>query len=201
VRIQMREMLGGVMPELIRSGAVDFAFALDPMSGNDIRSVAILAEDLCLVGQHRLVEAYLRHSTRERFSFRDLDGLPLYMARKGQFIRDTVEQTATSKGITLNLRGEVDSHHILRELALGGAGACILPPTSVLRERGHHDLYVGRITAPLIRREAFLVHRRETSLAAAAVIALAMDLIESLITSGAWQATLKAGALDIRKSL
>ncbi len=192
VHIKVREMLGGLMPDLIRSGAVDFAFALDPMGGQEVRSTPILSEDLCLVGQRRLVEGYLRHSGPDRFSFRDLDGLPLFMARNGQFIRDTVEQAAKAKGITLNLRGEVDSHHILRELALTGAGCCILPPTSVRRDREQHDLYVGRVTAPLIRRETYLVHRHETSRAAAAVIRLALELVESLVGSQAWLATLKS---------
>jgi len=194
VHLQVRERLGGLMPDLILSGAVDFALALDPLGGREIQSTAILTEDLCLVGQRRLVDGFLRHSNMERFSFRDLEGLPLYMARRGQFIRDTVEQTAKSKGIQLNLRGEVDSHHILKDLALVGAGCCILPPTSVLRDREHHDLYVGRITAPIIRRQTFLVHRREMSRAAAAVIRLAVEVVESLVASGAWQATFKRGS-------
>ena len=192
VNLQVREMLGGLMPDLIRSGAVDFAIALDPMGGAEVHSTPILSEDLCLVGQRRLVRGYLRHSTADRFSFRDLDGLPLFMARHGQFIRDTVEQTAKAKGIALNLRGEVDSHHILRELALTGAGCCILPPTSVRREREQLDMYVGRITAPVIRRETYLVHRRETSRAAAAVIRLALELVHGLVRGKTWIATLKA---------
>ena len=193
VHLQVREMLGGLMPELVRSGAVDFALALDPMGGPEVQSTPILSEDLCLVGQRRLVQPYLRHSSADRFGFRDLDGLPLFMARHGQFIRDTVEQTAKAKGIALDLRGEVDSHHILRELALSGAGCCILPPTSVRRDREQHDLYVGRITAPIIRRETYLVHRRETTASAAAVMRLTLELVEGLVASKAWIASLKTG--------
>lgn len=190
VRLQVREMLGGLMPDLIRSGAVDFALALDPIASHEIESTAILSEDLCLVGQGRLVEGPLRRGRGDRFRFRDLAGLPLYMARRGQFIRDTVEKTAQAKGIQLTLCGEVDSHYILRDLAVTGVGCCILPPTSVQRDREQHGLYVGRITEPAIRRETYLVHRRETSRAAAAVIRLVMELVEGLVASGAWQATL-----------
>lgn len=191
IRLQVREMLGGLMPDLLRAGTVDFALSLDRLGGQEIESTPILSEELYLVGQSRLVEGHLAHGGPGRFSFLDLGGVPLYMARRGQFIRDTVEKTAQAKGIALDLRGEVDSHHILRDLAVTGVGCCILPPTSVWRDRAQHGLYVGRLTDPSIRRATYLVHRRETSRATAAVIRLALELVEHLVTTGAWLARLE----------
>jgi LysR family nitrogen assimilation transcriptional regulator len=201
VRVQVRELLGGLLPELMRSGAIDFALSLNTVTGDNTRSQAILAEDMCLVGQRRLAEPFLAHSDAAHFRFRDLDGLPLYLSRRGQFVRDTVERFARSKGITLNLRGEVDSLHILREIALSGTGCCILPRTSVRREIEDRDLYVGRITSPVIRRDIYLVHRRDMPRAAAEVVVQALEVVEAMVKDGTWPATLKLRSRDIRKTL
>jgi LysR family nitrogen assimilation transcriptional regulator len=201
VRVQVRELLGGLLPELMRSGAIDFALSLNALAGEGMRSHAVLAEDMCLVGQRRLVDPFLRHSDDSRFAFADLDGLPLYLSRRGQFVRDTVERFARSKGVALNLRGEVDSLHVLKEIALGGAGCCILSRTSVRREIDNGDLYVGRIAAPALRREVYLVLRRGASRAAAAVVVEALQVLEGMVRDGSWPGTLKLRARDIRRTL
>jgi LysR family nitrogen assimilation transcriptional regulator len=201
VRVQVRELLGGLLSELMGSGAMDFALSLNTVTGQGARSAAILAEDMCLVGQRRLIEPFLKRGESNRFAFRDLEGMPLYLSRRGQFVRDTVERFARSRNVALNLRGEVDSLHILREIALSGAGGCILSRTSVGREIEDRDLYVARITGPVIRREVYLVHRKEMSGAAAAVVELALEVLEGMVADGTWPATLRARARDIRKKL
>jgi LysR family nitrogen assimilation transcriptional regulator len=200
VRIQVRELMGGLLPELMRSGSIDFAISLNTVSGHGIRSAALLSEEMCLVGQRRIVERHLGGATSDKFRFRDLDKLPLYLSRRGQFVRETIEAAAKSKGIALNLRSEVDSIHILKELALSGAGCCVLSRSSVRRESDDHDLYIGRITAPIIRRDVFLVYRRAMPRAAREVIDLSLEVLARLVKDGLWSGTLKAQAADIRKT-
>lgn len=195
VRIQVRELLGGLLPELMRSGAIDFAFSLNTVTGRGMRSVPILAEDMCLVGPRRLVQRHAGGVLGDRFRFRDLDGLPLFLSRRGQFVRDTVENEARSRGITLDLRAEIDSLLLLKELALSGSGCCILSRASVRRELDDHDLYVGRITSPLIRRDVFLVHHDEMSRAAAEVVTLSFDVLARLVKEGQWPGILKSRAI------
>jgi DNA-binding transcriptional LysR family regulator len=201
VRLQVRELMGGLLPELMRSGTIDVAISLNTVTGHGIRSVAILSEEMCLVGQRRLVERHLGGATMDKFRFRDLDRLPLYLSRRGQFVRDTIEAAAKSKGIALNLRSEVDSVHILKELALSGTGCCVLSRSSVRRESDDHDLYIGQITAPIIRRDVFLVYRRAMPRAASAVVDLSLEVLARLVKDGLWSGTLKAQAADIRKAL
>ena len=59
VRVQVRELLGGLLQDLIRSGAIDFALSLNTVSGHGVRSRPLLAEEMCLVGLRRLVEQHL----------------------------------------------------------------------------------------------------------------------------------------------
>ncbi len=191
VHIQVRELMGGLLPELMRSGAIDFAISLNTVAGQGIRSVPILTEDMSLVGHRRMVERHLGGPAPASFRFRDLDGLPLFLSRRGQFVRDTMEATAKSKGIALNLLAEVDSVHILKELALGGAGCCVLSRTSVRREKDSHDLYIGRITAPIIRRDIFLVHRTSMTRGASETAALSLDVLARLVKDGLWEGSLK----------
>ncbi len=199
VRIQVRELMGGLLPELMRSRAIDFAISLNTVSGHGIRSTAILAEEMCLVGHRRLVEAHLGARASDKFRFSDFGGLPIYLSRRGQFVRETLEAAAKSKGIVLDLRAEVDSVHILKELALSGAGCCVLSRTAVRREKDSHDLYIGRITAPIIRRDIFLVHRPAMSRAAQGIVELSLSVLARLVKDGLWEGTLKAQAADIRK--
>lgn len=199
VRLQVRELVGGLMAELMRSGTADFCFTLNTVSGPGLRSRPVLSEEMCLVGRRSLVRPHLRRSRQGELDFRDLEGLPLYLSRRGQFVRDMVESTAKSKGIVLDLRAEVDSLQVLKELALSGAGCCVLSRASLRRERAERDLYVGRIVAPIVRRDVFLVHRRTMSRAATETLAIALEILERLVREGAWPGTLRPRSAGIAK--
>lgn len=201
VRITVREMVGGLLPDLMRSGSVDFALSLNTVGGHGVRFVAVLSEEMHLVGQRHLVERHLVHSRNGGFNFRDLDGLPLLLSRRGQFVRDAVERAARSKAIALNLRAEVDSLHLQKELVLSGAGCCILSSSNLRREAHDHDLYMGRITAPLIRREVFLLLRGGLSRAACEVLWVALETLEQMVKDGTWEGAMMATTADIRRIL
>lgn len=201
VRIQVRELLGGLLQDLIRSGAIDFAFSLNTVNGRGVHSRPVLAEEMCLVGPRRLIERHLKRRPGGKFRFRDLDGLPIYLSRRGQYVRDTIENAARSKGVALNLVAEVDSLHILKELALEGGGCCVLSRSSVRRESEDHNLYIGRITAPVIRRDVFLVQREPMSRPASEVVRLSIDVLADMVADDAWSGMLKMRPDDIRKTL
>ena len=201
VRIQVRELLGGLLQDLIRSGGIDFALSLNTVNCDGVKSLAVLSEEMCLVGQRRLVERHLGRDAAGSFRFQELDGLPLYLSRQGQLVRDTIDNTAKSKGVSINLLAEVDSLHILKELALSGSGCCVMSLSSMRREREDHDLYIGRISAPVIQRNVYLVQRRSMSRAATEVLALSIDVLARMVADGTWSGTLKVRPADIRKLL
>lgn len=202
VRIQVREMMSGLIPELVRSGAVDFAISYNTPSASGIEATTVLSEEMCLVGQRRMVERHVAVGGAEDFRFRDIAGLPLFLSRRGHIMRELVERAAKAKGITLNLLAEVDSLYIMKELALGGTGCCVLSRANLRREIEHHDLFVGRITAPVIRRDVCLVQRHGQVMprAAAELAALAVQVLSRMVKDDVWRGTLPPRSPAISKT-
>ena len=202
VRIQIREMLSGLLPELVRSGAVDFAISYNTASGNGIEAISVLSEEMCLVGQRRLAQRHLGKNLKDEVPFKALAGLPLYLSRRSHILRELVERVAREKKVTPNLLAEVDSLYIMKELALGGTGFCVLSLANVRRELEHHDLYVARIVQPVIRREICFVRRSGGALPRAAqeTVLLAIDLLAGMVKDDVWRGTLQPNLADIRKS-
>ena len=201
VRIQVREMLSGLLPELVLAGGVDFAITYNTTSGHGIEALPVLSEELCLVGQRWLAEKHFPSLRAESLKFADIAGVPLFLSRRGHILRELVERTAASKGITLDLRAEVDSLYIMKELALGGTGFTILSRANFGRELQHHDVFIGRLTAPTIRRDIALVRRegRKLDAASAQVARMALEVIGRLVREQAWQGILRIKPSDISK--
>ena len=199
VRIQVREMLSGLLPELVRAGGVDFAISYNTANGHGIQALPVLAEELCLVGQRRLAEKHRLPGSKVRFA--DIAQLPLFLSRRGHILREMVERTAAAKGLSLNLRAEVDSLYIMKELALGGTGFTILSRANFGRELEHHDVYIAPLTAPAIRREIALVRREGRPLdpAAAQMARLALEVLVRMVSERAWKGALRIKASDISK--
>jgi len=205
VRIQIREMLSGLLPDLVRSGAVDFALSYNTTSGDGVEAITILSEAMCLVGQRRLVERHLGKTPvghNRDVRFRELEGVPLYLSRRTHIVRELIERVAKKKGVTLNLLAEVDSLYIMKELAMGGAGCSVLSHANLCRELEHEDLFIGRITAPFIRREICFVRRHGHILPRAAreTASLAAEVLARMVEEDVWRGTLQARVDDIRKS-
>lgn len=202
VRIQIREMLSGLLPELVRSGAVDFAISYNTRSGNGIEAITVLSEEMCLVGQRRLAQRYLGKRLGDEVPFKSIAGLPMYLSRRTHILRELVERVAKERKAAPNLLAEVDSLYIMKELALGGTGFCVLSRANVRRELEHHDLYVARIVQPVIRRDICLVRRSGGSLARAAreTVFLAVETLAGMVKDDVWRGTLEPNLADIRKS-
>jgi LysR family nitrogen assimilation transcriptional regulator len=194
VRIQVREMLSGLLPEMARSNAVDFAISYNAASGNGIEATAILSEELCLVGQRRLIERHVGSGCDDDIPFRELASLPIYLSRRPHVMREILERTAKAKGMALNLVAEVDSLYIMKELALGGTGCCVMSRASVRREMSYYDLSIRRIVAPVIRRDICFLQRQGAVLprAAAEVMRLTTEIVAHTVREDAWFGTLPA---------
>ncbi len=202
VRIQVREMLSGLLPDLVRSGAVDFAISYNTASGNGVEAISVLSEEMCLVGQRRLAQRHLGNKLGDTVPLKALAGIPLYLSRRTHILRELVEGVARSRKVTLNLLAEVDSLYIMKELALGGSGFCVLSHANVRREVQHHDLYVARIVQPVIRRDICLVRRSGAPLPRAAHEAaqLAAEVMAGMVKDEVWRGMLHPHMADIRKS-
>jgi LysR family nitrogen assimilation transcriptional regulator len=200
VRIQVREMLSGLLPELVRAGGVDFAISYNTPSGHGIAATPLLTEELCLVGQRRVAEKFLP-GVSGTVTLADVARLPLFLSRRGHMLRELVERAATTKGLSLQLRAEVDSLYIMKELALGGTGFTILSRANFGRELEHHDVFMARIVSPRLQREVCLVRRagRAMAPAAAEMARLATAILARMVRDNAWKGTLRIRPDGIRK--
>lgn len=205
VRIQIREMLSGLLPDLVRSGAVDFALSYNTTSGNGVEAVTLLSESMCLVGQRRLVDRHLGKTSggaNRDVRFSELAGVPLYLSRRTHILRELIERVARRKGVALNLLAEVDSLYIMKELAVGGTGCSVLSHANLRRELKQQDLFVGRISAPFIRRDICFVRRHAHVLPRVAreTASLAAEVLARMVEEDVWRGTMQAHVDDIRKS-
>ena len=202
VRIQIREMLSGLIPDLVRSGAVDFAISYNTPSGNGIEAISVLTEEMCLVGQRRLAQRHLGPNLKAEVPFKALAGIPLYLSRRTHILRELFEQVARAKKVAPDLLAEVDSLYIMKELALGGTGFCVLSRANVRRELEHHDLHVARIVQPVIRREICFVRRSggELPRAARETVLLAVEVLSGMVKDDVWRGTLQPNLAAMGKS-
>ena len=203
VRIQMRELISGLIPDLLRSGTLDFALAYEQIEGRSgIDELKLLSEELFLVGRSDLAARHLGASEGD-VPFAALADLPLYLSRRGHVIREMLERVARRKGIRLALAAEVDSLYLMRDLVRGGTGFCVLSSANVQRDAGVQDLLVARLAAPAVRRDICLLRRHRQALPRAAreVALLALEVMARKVEEGAWRGTLRVSAAQALRVL
>ena len=203
VRIQVRELISGLLPDLIRSGAVDFGITYNLATGNGVDVTTVFTENMCLVGQRQLAKRHLGTTRAGDLPFARVEGLPLYLSRRTHIMREIVEREARAKGIRLSIRAEVDSLYIMKDLALSGSGFSILSAANVHREADHQNLFVARLVDPFIRRQVCFVsrHGHALSRAARAVATLALETLSRIVREDVWRGRLLPQAVGIQKLL
>lgn len=203
VRIQVRELISGLLPDLIRTGAVDFGLAYNLTTGNGIDVTTVFTENMCLVGQRKLARRWLGTTRAADLPFERLAGLPLYMSRRTHILREAIERTARAKGMRLTIRGEIDSLYIMKELAVSGVGFSVLSAANVHREAAGQDLLVARIVDPFIARKVCFATRHGHALprAARAVATLALETLSRVVRDDIWRGRLLPQASAIQKLL
>lgn len=203
VRIHIRELMSGHLSELVRARAVDFALSYNTTSADGVEVATVLCEDLYLVGQRPLVRKYLGiGDPNGEVRFRDLQGVPLYLSRRSHVLRETIEHLAQAEGTSLSIRAEVDSHYLMKELVLNGAGCSVFSRATVHRDAKHHDLCILRIVEPVVPRDICLLRRHGQILPRGAreLAALSVELLGGLVEAKVWPGPLRISAHDIRKS-
>ncbi|HMN78488.1 MAG TPA: LysR family transcriptional regulator [Burkholderiaceae bacterium] len=203
VRIQVREMMSGLLPDLVRSREIDFAISYNIADGDGVESVGLLTEDMCVVGQRRLLDGLVGSMRSSTIELDRLGNVPLFLSRRSHAMRELLERSARTRRVTLDIDAEIDSLYIMKDLVMRGVGCGIFSMANVYRELKHHDLRVLRIVRPAIRREVCLVRRQGqvTSRAARELSRIAVDVLLDLVRDGVWQATPRGEPADIRNRL
>jgi DNA-binding transcriptional LysR family regulator len=119
-----------LVPQVAR-GELDIAVVNLPVADADLVSEALFAEERVLVApvEHPLADHVSVHLS-------ELAEHELLLEPTGTGFRDELDSAASSAGLELRPRAEVDGMRLLASLAIGGYGAAVLPVSAVTQVPG-----------------------------------------------------------------
>jgi LysR family nitrogen assimilation transcriptional regulator len=186
VSLVLVEELSPVLAEWLNSGRLDIAIGYDILQSPNVAGDPLLVEDLFLVqspAKLPLLEPTIPLSA--------LGDYELLSPGHPHALRALLEYKTAELGIELNIRFEMQSVHVIKELVEQGVGATILPFGAVHRECSQGRLVAAKIVDPEIRRTAYLAHsaRKPQSNAEKSVVRLIRDLVrnESCPNTECWR--------------
>jgi LysR family nitrogen assimilation transcriptional regulator len=186
VSLVLVEELSPVLAEWLASGRLDIAIGYDILQSSNLAGDPLLVEDVFLVQAARKVPRL-----GETIKMSALPDYELLLPSSPHALRALLDYRAVELGIEFNIRFEMQSVHVIKELVERGVGATILPYGAVHREVAEGRLAAAKIIEPAIRRTAYLVHsaRKQQSNAEKSVIRLIRELVknERRPNSVSWQ--------------
>ena len=170
----------------IYRGEIDIAVLYDPQS-----IISLKCEPLIEEAFHVVAPASAGLSQQEPVRFAALAGKPLLLPSANHGLRQIVEQCAQGCGITLDVRVEVDSYSMLRQLVTNGNGWTILPLASVRSDPAFSGLSSAPIVDPVPRRllELSLPADRPESRLVSFVREVMIATTSRLTADGSWPGT------------
>jgi LysR family nitrogen assimilation transcriptional regulator len=175
VSLVLVEELSPVLAEWLNSGRLDIAIGYDILQSSNVAGDPLLVEDLYLVQSPEklpLLGATIPLSALGEFE--------LLAPGHPHALRALLDYKTAEVDVELNIRFEMQSVHVIKELVEQGVGATILPFGAVHRECSAGRLVAAKIVDPEIRRTAYLVHsaRKPQSNAEKSVVRLIRELVK-----------------------
>jgi LysR family nitrogen assimilation transcriptional regulator len=165
-----------VLAEWLTNGRLDLAVGYDILQSSSVTGDPLLVEDLFLVQSPSKLP-----QLGETVPMSTLGNYELLAPGNPHGLRAVLEYKAAEVGTELNIRFEMQSVHVIKELVEQGVGATILPYGAVHRECCQGRLVAAKIVDPGIRRTAYIVHsaRKPHSNAEKSVMRLIRDIVKS----------------------
>ena len=165
----------------IYRGEIDIAVLYDPQSIISLKSEPLLEEDL-----HVIAPAGGGLSS-DPMPFAMLADKPLLLPSINHGLRQIVENHAHGRGIVLDVRVEVDSYSMLRQLVMEGHGWTVLPLAPLRLDILSQSLCAAVLNDPVPKRRLELVlpaDRPSSRFVREAMIATTWRLVEDGIWPG-----------------
>lgn len=175
ITLVLAEELNPILAEWLSADRLDLALGYGLLASPRLEGEPVLVEELFLVRSAKNAEPL----PAEGAPFASLAGYPLVMPAAPHSLRTLLNTTAEHLGVELNVKFEMNSVHILKELTEDGFGSTILPYGAVRRDCEEGRLVATRIVDPVITRTADLAYsaRRPRSRAEVVVCQLLEQLI------------------------
>lgn len=182
IQLQVIEAYSGFLREWLQMGRLDLALLFGDESDPDLLKRVLLEEPLALVAPPGA------SALPKTLRLRHLQNMELVLPGREHGLRRIIDEACAQQGIALNVVAEIDSLTSVKKAVAAGVGHTILSQSSVMEEVASGQLQAITINEASMRRRVVCATRitRPTTLASAAVIGLATDLIRGMVGSGAW---------------
>jgi LysR family nitrogen assimilation transcriptional regulator len=130
---------------------VDLGFTYNPQAARGIDCAELLTEELFFVGAPAQLDGLPK-----AVGFARLVDRPLILPSRPHGLRLRIDAAAAQRGVTLDIRFEIDSVATLRELVEAGVGCTVLPYGSVRTGVRDGTLALRRIARPRLSRVLYL---------------------------------------------
>lgn len=178
-------------------GDVDIAVINGHPSDERLFTTELLVEDLMLVGGPRSGLC-----ADEPCEFPQLAHRPLTLPRAESGLRSTVEKTALTQQVTIDVRYETDSVAVQKDLIKRGLAHGILPVSAVGEELASGRLRCAPLRNPTLHDQLFIAVRPHLVLPRSFVLEFGAHIWQEaaeLIGTGAWPATLVDTPEELRR--
>ena len=167
----------------LQRGEFDLAVIHASAANFELNVKDLLVERLMLVGSPSRAL-----SANEPIEFEMIGELPLLLPSRPHGLRLVVEEAAAKCRIKLNLRAEVDSLHLLKELVERGTGYTLLPTSAFAHEAETGRLKYAPVQNPMCTRQLVLAVNPTCTWPRAAqrVESLLRQELLALVGSGKW---------------
>jgi LysR family nitrogen assimilation transcriptional regulator len=149
VQLRAREGFSANVAEWLLAGKVDLAIVYDSHCTQNTLADELLVEQLFLVHSPAM-------TMPRTVGVCELADIPLVLPARPHGLRTLVEKSVHSAGGELNIRFEIDSLTMMKELATDGVAATILPLGAVVREVEQKVLEATPLISPNITRRMML---------------------------------------------
>lgn len=150
IKLHVMEGFSGTVLDWVQTGHVDVAIIYDVRRSPLILAETLLVEDLFLVRRPD------PQDPRSVVRCEELAGIPVVLPAKPHGLRLLCESAMSRHGYALDVRFEIDSLPIMKELAQEGVVPTILPYGAVAREVGAGQLEALHIVEPNLSRTMML---------------------------------------------
>jgi len=194
VLLQIAELSTGYIPEQLLQGRIDVGLTFEEANSSGLRYEQLAEEKLVLIAPPGKFAKVHDPKNLEHVHFGSLKKHPLVLPAPEHGLRILLERHASANNLRLAPVAEVNVIQQLIDAVSSGVGYSLLSYASVVQELKQGMLSAAEIINPPISRPVYLAQRvtLQQSIAVSCICNLLCDIVQHLISSGTWPATLIA---------
>ena len=185
IKLRIVEAMSGTVRDWVMSDEVNLGIIYQGQDCSHLKSVHLLTEDLFFVHAVDDWPQGLRTPAGPgaAIDFAELVRLPLIMPSERHGLRAHFEHAAREEGLATNVEMEIDSLRHISSIVSRASAYTVQSHAAVFELVDQGLVCITPIRNPVLRRNAYIVHKRERPLSAASLIVQAtlLDIMRELV--------------------